>query len=177
MKRKWILALAAGLLGIATYGGIALATPPSGVTNPPWSAVIGNFPGGIDASAKTDTDPGNATSFWQIRISAKGSTDVHVLENVIAPGGTFGWHSHPGPSLVIVKSGTLSAYHAPDCAPEDYGPGSPNGNTFVDQGHDLHMVRNKSTTVTADVYVVSFVPAGFARRIDEANPNPSVCPN
>ena len=27
------------------------------------------------------------------------------------------------------------------------------------------------------VAVVSFVPAGFQRRIDENNPNPSVCPN
>jgi hypothetical protein len=39
------------------------------------------------------------------------------------------------------------------------------------------MVRNNSATVTADVYVVSFVPAGFNRRIDEDNPNPSICPN
>jgi hypothetical protein len=101
-----------------------------------------------------------------------------VLENVIAPGGSFGWHSHPGPSLVTVKSGTLSVYHDSDCTtPEDFGPGSPNGSTFVDQGHDLHMVRNNSSTDVADVYVVSFVPAGFARRIDEPNPNPSICPN
>jgi hypothetical protein len=38
------------------------------------------------------------------------------------------------------------------------------------------MVRNNGTSV-ADVYVVSFVPAGFARRIDEPNPNPAICPN
>jgi hypothetical protein len=31
--------------------------------------------------------------------------------------------------------------------------------------------------LVADVYVVSFVPAGFQRRIDEANPNPGVCPS
>ena len=177
MKAKHVGALVVGLVVVAVSGGIALATPPSGVTNPPWSPVIGNFANGIDATAKTDTNPGNATSFWQVRISAKGATDVHVLENVIAPGGTFGWHSHPGPSLVIVKSGTLSAYHGPDCTPEDFGPGSPNGSTFVDQGHDLHMVRNNSSTDVADVYVVSFVPAGFPRRIDEPNPNPSTCPN
>jgi hypothetical protein len=177
VKPNWLLTPVLGLAGVAVYGGIALATPPSGVTNPPWSPVIGNFAGGIDATVKTDTDPGNATSFWQLRISAKGSTDVHILENIIAPGGTFGWHSHPGPSLVIVKSGTLSVYQAPDCTAEDFGPGSPNGSTFVDQGHDLHMVRNSSTTVTADVYVVSFVPAGVNRRIDEPNPNTSICPN
>jgi hypothetical protein len=78
---------------------------------------------------------------------------------------------------VIVKSGTLNAYHAPDCTPEDFGPGSPSGSTFVDQGHALHVVRNNSTTAIADVYVVSLVPASFQRRIDEPNPNPSICPN
>ena len=123
-------------------------------------------------------NPGRGRDYWKVKIEADGATDVHVLENIIAPGGTFGWHSHPGPSLVIVKAGTLSVYHAEDCTtPEDFGPASPNGSTFVDQGHDLHMVRNNSTTDIADVYVVSFVPAGFGRRIDEPNPNPSICPN
>jgi hypothetical protein len=177
MKPTWLLASLLAAVGITVYAGIALATPPAGVTNPPWSPVVGRFQDGIDATAKTDVDPGPATSFRQVRISAKGATDVHVLENIIAPGGTFGWHSHPGPTLVTVKSGTLTVYHAPDCVPEDFGPGSANGSTFVDQGHDLHMVRNNSTTTEADVYVVSFVPAGFGRRIDKPNPNPSVCPN
>ena len=118
-----------------------------------------------------------AKDFWKIQISAKGATDVHIVENVIAPGGTFGWHSHPGPSLVIVKSGTLSVYHGHDCStPENFGPGLPLGSTFVDQGHDLHVVRNNTTGVD-DVYVVSFVPAGFLRRIDEDNPSPRICPN
>ena len=177
MKSRWTWALALGFAALGVFGGIALATPPSGVTNPPWSPVIGTFENGIDATAKTALDPGHSTHFWQIRISAKGATDVHVLENIIAPGGTFGWHSHPGPSLVIVRSGTLSVYHAPDCVPEEFGPASPHGSTFVDQGQDLHMVRNNSTTETADVYVVSFLPKGFGRRIDEPNPNPSICPN
>ena len=177
MKPKWLLTLVLGLVGVAVYGGIALATPPSGVTNPPWSPVVGTFQGGIDAKAQPATNAGNGTDLWQIRITAKGWTDVHILENVIAPGGTFGWHSHPGPSLVIVKTGTLSVYHTPDCKPKDYGPLTPNGTAFVDQGHDLHMVRNNSTTDTADVYVVSFVPAGYGRRIDAPNPNPSTCPN
>ena len=153
----------------------ALATPPSGVSNPPWSPVIGRFDG-IDATAKTDTDPSPATHFWKVRIKAKGATDVHILENVIHPGGTLGWHSHPGPSLVTVKAGALSVYEAPDCVPQDFGPASPLGSTFIDQGHDLHMVRNNGT-VDADVYVVSIVPAGYSRRIDEPKPNPSICPN
>jgi hypothetical protein len=171
------MALVLGLVGVAVYAGIALATPPSGVTNPPWSPVIGTFPKGINASTTTDTGSGSNADPWKIGITAKGWTDVYILENVIAPGGTFGWHMHPGPSLVIVKSGTLSVYHGPSCTEMDYGPGLPNGSTFIDDGHDLHMVRNNSTTNIADVYVVSFVPAGWARRIDEPNPNPSICPN
>jgi hypothetical protein len=175
MSRKLLWTLLAVVLGVVAYGGVALATPSQGVTTP--INVHGTF-NGIDATVKTDIDPGHATDFWQARIDAKGATDVYLLENVIAPGGSFGWHSHPGPSLVIVKSGTLSVYHGDDCTtPEDFGPSSPNGSTFIDQGHDLHMVRNNSTTVTADVYVTSFVPQGFARRIDEPNPNPGVCPN
>src|SRR5262249_32629016 len=149
----------AGLAGVVAYGGIAPPTPPPRGTKPPWSPVLGSFASGIDATPQTDTHSRNATSLWQLPISANGATHAHALENVIAPGGTFGWHSHPGPSLVIVKSGTLTVYHAPDCTPEEFGPGSPLGSTFVDQGHDLHMVRNNSTTDVADVYVVSFVPA------------------
>jgi hypothetical protein len=145
------------------------------VSNPPWSPVIGRF-NGIDATVKTDTDAGAATDFWQVRIKAKGPTDVRIVENVIRPGGTFGWHSHPGPSLVVVKSGMLSVYHAPDCTAQDFGPTSALGSTFTDEGQDLHMVRNNGA-VDADVYVVSFVPAGFGRRIDEPNPNPGICPN
>ncbi len=176
MKRKLTWAVVLGLLGTAAFGGAAVATPPSGVTTPLWSPVIGQFPTGIHAKTKTDIDPGRRTDYWKVNLEAKGATDVHIIENIIAPGGTFGWHTHPGPSLVIVKAGTLSVYHGPDCTMEEFGPGSPLGSTFVDEGHDLHMVRN-NTTVVDDVYVVSFVPAGFSRRIDESNPNPSICPN
>jgi hypothetical protein len=177
MRRKLTWAVVLGLAGVALYGGVAVATPSVGVTNPAWSPVVGRFQTGIEARAKTDIDPGPARDFWKVDIRAKGATDVHVIENIIAPGGTFGWHSHPGPSLVIVKSGLLSVYHGDDCtSPEVYGPGSPLGSTFVDQGHDLHLVRNNTTAVD-DVYVVSFVPAGFTRRIDQPNPSPGTCPN
>jgi len=89
------------------------------------------------------------------------------------PGGTFGWHSHPGPSLVIVKSGTATFYLAddPTCSPQLVRAGS----GFVDQGHDIHVVRNESSSENLVTVVVSFVPEGFARRIDE--PAPPNCPS
>ena len=168
MKLKLFLALLLGVLGVAAYVGNVLATPPSGVT--PTIFAIGRFDN-IDTTTKTDIDPDNATDFWQARISTKGITDVHVLQNVIAPGGNFGWHSHPGPSLVIVKSGTATFYLAsdPTCSPHVIQAGS----GFVDNGHDTHVVRNEGSVDLVTV-VVSLVPAGFQRRIDE--PKPANCP-
>ena len=167
------------LVVVAAIGALvvvpALATPPSGVTNPPWSPVIGRFDG-IQPMPRPMSTPGPRRTSGSAEDHCQGRhRRPHPREHHRA-GGTFGWHSHPGPSLVIVKSGTLSVYHAPDCERMDYGPGSPNGSTFVDAGHDFHMVRNNGT-VTAEVYVVSIVPAGFDRRIEEPNPNPGVCPN
>jgi quercetin dioxygenase-like cupin family protein len=153
----------------AAYVSGALATPPNKVVTTTFG--VGRFDD-IISTTKTDINPGAATDFWQARINTKGTSDLYVLQNTIAPGGTFGWHSHPGPSLVIVKSGTATFYMAddPTCSPHVVQAGS----GFVDNGHDTHVVRNEGTVDLVTV-VVSFVPAGFARRIDE--PAPANCPN
>ena len=167
MKSKWVLVLLLGVLGAAVYGGVALATDPSGVITTPIG--VGRF-ANIDSTTKTDIDPGAANDFWQARIDTKGASDLYVLQNTIAPGGTFGWHSHPGPSLVIVKSGTATFYMAddPTCSPHVVTTGS----GFVDNGHDTHVVRHEGSVDLVTI-VVSFVPAGFARRINE--PAPANC--
>src|SRR5881628_1218094 len=165
MKRKWVWALLACTAGVAVYAGTVLATTPRGVTTT--TIGIGRF-NDIDATTKTDINAGTATDFWQARINTKGVTDLHVLQNTIVPGGTFGWHSHPGPSLVIVKSGTATFYMAddPTCSPRVVQAGS----GFVDNGHDIHVVRNEGSVDLVTV-VVSLVPAGFGRRIDEPAPD------
>jgi quercetin dioxygenase-like cupin family protein len=142
----------------------AQATPPSGVTTTIFG--VGRF-AEIDATAKADINPGTPTEFWKSRIKTKKRSDLHVLQNTIAPGGTFGWHRHPGPSLVIVKSGTATFYLAkdPTCTPHVV----PAGSGFVDQGQDVHVVRNEGSVDLVTV-VVSLVPAGFERRIDEPSP-------
>jgi quercetin dioxygenase-like cupin family protein len=161
-----IVAIAAvgALAGAALVVVPARATEPSGVTTT--MIGLGRF-GEIDAKAKTDINPGARTDFWKARIKTKESSDLHVLENTIAPGGTFGWHRHPGPSLVIVKAGTATFYLAADrtCTPHVV----PSGSGFVDQGQDVHVVRNEGSVDLVTV-VVSLVPAGFGRRIDEPSP-------
>jgi quercetin dioxygenase-like cupin family protein len=159
---KKLIGAAASLAGLAVLviAATALATPGSGVTSTLFA--VGAFE---ELEAKT------LSSDWQARISTKGATDVHILENRIVPGGTFGWHSHPGPSIVVVKSGALTLYHADDpaCTPNLV----PAGSGFVDDGGDVHVVRNEGT-VDAVVYVTSLVPKGAGRRIDE--PSPGNCP-
>ena len=160
---------AVALVVTALFVVPALATPPSLVTTATFG--VARFDN-IDSTTKTDINSGAATDFWQARINTKGASDLYVLQNTIQPGGTFGWHSHPGPSLVIVKSGTATFYMKddPTCSPHVVQAGS----GFVDNGHDTHVVRNEGSVDLVTV-VVSFVPAGFARRIDE--PAPANCPN
>ena len=148
-------------LAVLAIAATALATPAIGVKSTVFA--IGAFD---ELHAKT------LTPHWQARIDTKGATDVHVIENVISPGGSFGWHSHPGPSIVVVKSGTLTLYRGddPTCTPTTV----PAGSGFIDDGGDIHLVRNEGSVDLVTV-VVSLVPAGFARRIDE--PAPANCPN
>jgi quercetin dioxygenase-like cupin family protein len=170
MKSRWVCALLLAVLGAGAYAGSVLATPPSGVTTTTFG--VGRFEN-IDSATKTDVDPGAAKDFWRARIKTKGASDLHVLQNTIAPGGTFGWHSHPGPSLVIVKSGTATFYLGddPSCTPHVVATGS----GFVDQGGDTHVVHNEGSVDLVTV-VVSLVPAGFQRRIDEPSPGGN-CPS
>lgn len=160
MRNRFTFALAGALLGAVAIAGIVLATDPSGVTSTPIAK--GQF-GEIDAKT--------LSSSWQARIDTKGESDLYVLENRIVPGGSFGWHSHPGPSLVIIKTGALTVYRGddPDCTPHVFAQGS----GFVDNGGDVHLVRNEGSIDTV-VIVTSLVPRDAVRRIDE--PSPGNCP-
>ena len=183
MKSKWVWTILVGLVGVAVYAGTVLATPPSGVLTA--NIAVGRF-ADIDVMSKialpATTTPADGkgdkgehsdhrTKYWKARLNTKGDSDLYVLQNTIAPGGTFGWHSHPGPSLVIVKSGTATFYLAddPSCAPVVVQAGT----GFVDSGSDIHVVRNEGSVDLVTV-VVSLVPAGFARRIEQ--PAPANCP-
>jgi quercetin dioxygenase-like cupin family protein len=154
---KTRIAFGLAVVGLAaSVAGTVLATPIMGVQGT--NLGVASFD---DIEAKT------LTPKWQARIDTKGATDVHVLENKIAPGGSFGWHSHPGPSIVVIKSGELTLYHGddPSCTPTRV----PAGSGFVDDGGDIHLVRNEGSVETI-VYVTSLVPKGAVRRIDQPSP-------
>jgi quercetin dioxygenase-like cupin family protein len=118
--------------------------------------------------------PGEAedAKVWLSMQKTKGSSDLYIQNNVWQPGGSTGWHSHPGHSLIIVTAGTVTNYENsdPECKPHVYTTGM----SFTDAGgNHAHIVRNEGSVV-AQVIAVQLIPAGATRRIDE--PSPANCP-
>jgi quercetin dioxygenase-like cupin family protein len=143
----------------------ASATPQAGVTSV--TIANGEFDD-IDVFAKTDLDPGNRKDFWKAMINTKGASHLYVIQNTVLPGGSFGWHSHTGPSLVIVTAGTATEYEGND--PTSTPTYHPAGTTFVDGGEATgHLVRNDGS-VNLVVIVVRLVPEGAVQRVDLPNP-------
>lgn len=156
MRNRLMFAFTVAVLAVVAMFSFVQATPIVGVTSTPIAQ------GAFDA-----IDAKSVTGDWHAKIDTKGESDLFVLENRIVPGGTFGWHSHPGPSLVIVKTGALTLYLADD--PTCTGRLVSAGSGFVDNGGDVHLVRNEGSVDTV-VIVTSLVPRGVARRIDQPAP-------
>ena len=146
------------LLTSLTVAGVARATTPSGAT----STTLGR----ISLGPYHETSP-------DFKLFSKDPTDTVILTTTIAPGGSTGWHSHPGPAFVVVVQGTLTLYDGddPTCTPHRYGPGT----GFLDPGFGhVHIARNEGTTPVIVVATDLDVPPGGSHRIDA--PAPGNCP-
>jgi len=160
MKSKWLWAIVGILALVGIYAGTVLATPPSGQS----TTTLARAP---FAPIKLKARDAN---IWRAKIKTKGTSDLYVIDNTFAAnGGTSGWHSHPGPSLVFVVSGTITNYmvHGRHCMEEEYSAGQ----GFVDEGGDsVHKIVNNGTD-PARTIAVQFLPAGATRRIDIDEPD------
>ena len=160
-KTNWKVKLAgvvvACALGLIAWR-FAWATPSAGL-----STTIISGPTLLD-----EIHLNSRSDFNDVKIKTEGFSDVYVVYNKITPGGHTGWHSHPGPSIVSVKSGTATEYHGDD-------PFTPHvhlaGTSFVDDGEGAHLIVNEGTT---DLELVAFqiLPVGATRKIDEPAPSP-----
>jgi quercetin dioxygenase-like cupin family protein len=138
-----------------------------GITEPRFTAGVG--------FTSTVVGRGNLGTFhiqskadgYDVELKSHDNTDIVVANIVVTPGGNSGWHSHPGPAMVIVKTGTLTLYHGADrsCSPTPH----PAGTSFVEQGGMVHIARNEGA-VDATMTATYFVPTGAPQRIDEAAP-------
>jgi quercetin dioxygenase-like cupin family protein len=130
---------------------------------------IGCQAGGNDEhrDSHDNTDNESTGDGYCARLESKDNTDILVTNLAVAPGGHSGWHSHPGPVLVVVKTGAMTLYHANDrtCTGERH----PAGTVFIERAGVVHVARNEGT-VEATMVASSFLPAGGPGRIDAAAP-------
>jgi quercetin dioxygenase-like cupin family protein len=159
-KRR--LAILLTVTGVCAFAGAALATPPSGIVSSTVVARAG-FVDPVDIKFKVDGGP-------QEVINVRDAQQTVMQQIVIGPGGSTGWHSHPGPVVVLIKAGELTLYSGddPTCTGRTYSAGQ----AFIDsgQGH-VHIGRNQSTSENVELWVSYFdVPPGGPFRIDAASP-------
>jgi quercetin dioxygenase-like cupin family protein len=105
---------------------------------------------------------------YDVELKSHDNTDVAVANIGIEAGGSSGWHSHPGPVLVVVKSGTITFYRAdnPGCAADVYGPGT----SFTEQGGLVANATNHGAEPVVGV-ATFLAPRLAALRIDAPKPD------
>lgn len=175
----WLVLLSAVVVAALYFAGKVQGTPASGFTA---TTLAKGRLGEMDifnqlVDPADAQDPGNNGNVWLSLQKTKGLSDLYVQSNVWQPGGSTGWHTHPGHSLIIVTAGSVTDYFGddPSCTPHVYTfvPGQP-APAFVDHGDGhVHIIRNEGV-VPASTLAVQLIPADATRRIDM--PSPGNCP-
>jgi quercetin dioxygenase-like cupin family protein len=147
------LALAAAL--IALPRDQAAATPPSGVT--------------AEVLARGTVAHAARVRVAGAKLQTRGPVDVATVHVTFQAGGSTGWHTHPGPALVTVRTGQLTLHRAKGCRSRTFGAGQ----TFLEFGpEDVNLTRNETGAVTETV-VTFLLPVGAPITVDAPAPN---CP-
>ena len=112
----------------------------------------------------------------KLKENGGGTTVVHVddpsrtvdVRYTVQPGAQFPWHTHYGPVIVNMVSGSLTYIDSDTCDETTYAPGE----AFVDAGHGhVHSARNAGTEPV--VFIATFFeapPAPAALLIPADNP-------
>src|ERR1700730_14850886 len=107
MKERLVVIVIAALVIAAPYNRNLRATAAVGFVGQ--TVVMGTF-GDIDVFNHVIPPDfwktWHNSDVWLSWQKTKGDSDLYIQNNTWQPGGTTGWHSHPGHSLIIVTSGT-----------------------------------------------------------------------
>jgi quercetin dioxygenase-like cupin family protein len=151
MSKKWMAVFGAALVAaIVIVGGVL----PSGAQTPPTitaEILTGRavFPDDIDLQVKRKL----AHSNTEVVRTGDPSRTV-TARFAVDPGAQFPWHTHSGPVIVNVVSGTL-VYVMDNCSTHAY----PAGTAFMDLGHgDVHSAYSPSNG-NGTVLVATFLEA------------------
>ncbi len=120
------------------------------------------------SAAATPSSGIEATTMVQSTLNGK---DYVTRELTIAPGGTTGWHYHPGQIFGLIKQGTLTHYDGDGCSVD----GVYNAGDAISEGSGpgyVHEGRNEGP-VPVVMWVLYIKPAGSPLAVDMPNPG---CP-
>ena len=151
-----------GALAASIVAGLAMGTPTIGA----WYNVIlstGTVNQEIHAHAHValaGTEEG-----FSAELETEGASNVIQQEIKFSPGGTTGWHTHPGILLLTLAadSGPIDWYDA-GCVKRVYKAGD-----SWTEGTKLHDVVNNSS-IDAHFLVTYVVAKGIPKRTDQAAP-------
>ncbi len=161
-KKHQRLKLAAPfVVGLLVIVGAAIATPGIGVLSAPVHA-RGTIAEALNVQSSSSG----------VELRTRGAVDVVTQQITIAAGGSTGWHGHPGPVLVTIKSGAMTIVYAnAACAGRTYTAGQ----SFLDRGDEtVHNAHNLGSA-PLEIWATYLVPGspGAAFRID--SPDPGTC--
>jgi quercetin dioxygenase-like cupin family protein len=77
-----------------------------------------------------------------VNLQVNGANDVLQTELVFQPGAETGWHYHPGPVVVVIKSGALTEIHSDGCVTVH-----PAGSVFFEKKDEIHNAINQTPGV------------------------------
>jgi len=152
-----------GVSAAVVIAGVALATPTVGLfyNN---ILVTGTANRDIHAHAQVAV-PGSDDESFSAELETEGASNFVVQDAVFSPGGTTGWHSHPGVLLLSLTadSGPIDWYDA-KCMKHVYQPGD-----SWTEGTTLHDVVN-SSSLNAHFIVTYVIAKGMSKRTDQPAP-------
>jgi quercetin dioxygenase-like cupin family protein len=142
MKTKFLVLLATACGAFLLGGGVVLAA--GAFTTTPIAS------GTIARAAEIEANG--------IEFSSPSNSKVAVVQGDFEAGSSTGWHTHPGLTVVVVKSGTVT--NRTGCnAPVTYGAGA----SFVEPPNTP---INVSAAAPARVITTLIFPSGMASRTD-----------
>ena len=161
--RRLVFSLFAAATLVLGVVNTVFGTPPSNIVSAPVLA-RGQFTDRVDAKFKVATN-------WGVHVAdVQGAGEVVVQQITLGPGGSTGWHSHPGPVVVVIQSGSFLLKHVDHgtCIEQRFAA----GDAFVDHGQGrVHIGLNPSTTTSVTLYATYFdVATAGAFRLDAAAP-------
>ncbi len=163
----------AGLTATALLLGCGESTTPVQTSRPPvadpsFTVAVGFTTTLVARGNAGIFDVSSQVNGYNVQIKGTSNTDIQVSNLVVVPGGTSGWHYHPGPVLVVVKTGAITFYRADGhgaCSRTVYQAGT----AFIETGGELGLAANEGS-IEATGAVTFLVPAGGSARIDHAAP-------